>query len=59
MIKRKKTQHVDLGNKGGFTIKHPGAFRRAAQRASRRMSLPKSTKAIPGNSAGGPGQRWG
>lgn len=27
-----KTRDVDLGKKGGFTIKHPGALRRAAQR---------------------------
>lgn len=31
MIRQKK-QHVDLGEKGGFTINHPGAVRRAAAR---------------------------
>lgn len=31
MIRRKKV-HVDLGEKGGFTINHPGVVRRAAAR---------------------------
>jgi len=30
---RKKPEHVDLGKKGSFTVKHPGAFTAAAKRA--------------------------
>lgn len=33
MIGRTKPHHVDLGEKGSFTIKHPGALRRAAAKA--------------------------
>jgi hypothetical protein len=29
----RKPEQVDLGEKGSFTVKHPGAFRRAAQAA--------------------------
>ena len=34
-MQRRKQEHVDLGEKGSFTVKHPGAFRRAAQRAGK------------------------
>ncbi len=32
---KKKPEHVNLGKKGGFTIKHPGAFSAAAHRAGK------------------------
>lgn len=31
----RKPEHVDLGKKGSFTVKHPGAFRRAAEQAGK------------------------
>ena len=48
-VRAKKTRHVDLGQSGGFTIKHPGAFRRAAQkRGKSTREFAQEEKSAPG-----------